>query len=88
MRACEPFYVVMFSHVNVLYIPVPGTTCAVCCGIFILYQLIDGFKFSYKVVREGATTDDIPLDFLFFCLGELSTRYIVKFLDSNKLDKQ
>jgi hypothetical protein len=56
-------------------------------GIFILYQLIDGFKFSYKVVREGATTDDIPLDFLFFCLGELSTRYIVKFLDSNKLKK-
>ena len=56
-------------------------------GFFILFQLIDGFKFSYKVVREGAITDDIPLDFLFFCLGELSARYIVKFFNYIK-DKQ
>ncbi len=46
-------------------------------GAFLLYQLIDGFKFKYKVVRTGKLTDDIPLDLLFFCLGELSTRYIV-----------
>ena len=53
-------------------------------GIFLLYQLIDGFKFNYKVVRDGEVTDDIPLDLLFFCLGELSMRYITKILDSSK----
>jgi hypothetical protein len=50
-------------------------------GIFMLYQLIDGFKFKYKVVRDGSVTDDIPLDLLFFCLGELSMRYIIKIVD-------
>ena len=53
-------------------------------GIFILYQLIDGFKFKYKVVRTGSQTDDIPLDFLFFCLGELFMRYITKIWTSRK----
>jgi len=52
-------------------------------GIFILYQLIDGYKFKYKVVRTGIMTDDIPLDFLFFCLGELSIRYIIKIINLN-----
>ena len=45
---------------------------------FILYQLIDGFKFNYEVVRTGKVTDDIPLDFLFFSLGGLFVRYITK----------
>lgn len=49
-------------------------------GFFLLYQLIDGFKFKYKVVREGKETDDIPLDLLFFSLGELSIRFILKIL--------
>ena len=53
-------------------------------GFFILYQLIDGFKFKYKVVREGKHTDDIPLDLLFFCLGELSMRYLVKNCNKTK----
>ena len=43
-------------------------------GIFLLYQLFDGYKLGYKVVREGGITDDIPLDLLFFCLGELAMR--------------
>ena len=47
-------------------------------GIFLLYQLIDGFKFKYKVIREGPITDDIPLDLLFFSLGELTMRLINK----------
>jgi hypothetical protein len=45
-------------------------------GVFLLYQLIDGFKFKYKVIRDGKVTDDILLDLLFFCLGGLSMRYI------------
>jgi hypothetical protein len=52
-------------------------------GIFMLYQLIDGFKFGYKVTRLGVSTDDIPLDLFFFCIGELSIRYIIKFLKLN-----
>ena len=52
-------------------------------GIFMLYQLIDGFKFGYKVTRLGVNTDDIPLDLLFFSIGELSIRYLFKFLKLN-----
>lgn len=44
--------------------------------LFLMYQLFDGYKFNYAVVRKGRITDDIPLDLLFFALGELSTRYI------------
>ena len=47
-------------------------------GLFILYQLIDGFKFKYKVIDKGNNTDDIPLDFLFFSIGELFMRYVRK----------
>jgi hypothetical protein len=46
-------------------------------GLFLLYQLIDGFKFKYKVVRTGKNTDDIPLDLLFFSLGHLVMRYLM-----------
>ena len=49
-------------------------------GLFLLYQLFDGFKFNYKVVRTGELTDDIPLDLLYFCLGELSVRYFIKYI--------
>ena len=49
-------------------------------GLFLLYQLQDGFKFFYKVVRIGDNTDDIPLDLLFFSLGELFIRYLNKYL--------
>ena len=48
-----------------------------------LYQLIDGFKFGYKVTRLGFNTDDIPLDLFFFCIGELSIRYLINFLKLN-----
>lgn len=58
-------------------------------GIFMIYQLIDGFKFKYKVVTDKAKTDDIPLDLLFFCIGELLTRYIVKlWIYINKYNSQ
>jgi len=48
-------------------------------GLFLLYQLIDGFKFFYKVVRVGNNTDDIPLDLFFYSIGELSIRYLNKY---------
>lgn len=47
-------------------------------ALFLVYQLIDGFKFKYKVVRTGRTTDDIPMDLLFFSLGELFMRAVTK----------
>jgi hypothetical protein len=43
-------------------------------GLFLIYQFVDGLKFHFKVVRDGKVTDDIPLDLLFFSLGELSGR--------------
>ena len=49
-------------------------------GLFILYQLIDGYKFKYKVTRRGKMTDDIPLDFLFFCMGNLACRFIQEYI--------
>ena len=43
--------------------------------LFLIYQIIDGYKFNYKAVRNGKYTDDIPLDLLFFALGALTVRY-------------
>lgn len=44
--------------------------------LFLIYQLIDGYKFKYKVKRKGKKTDDLPLDLLFFAIGEIFTRYL------------
>ena len=47
-------------------------------GLFLMYQLIDGLKFGYKVTYKLNKSDDIPLDLLFFSLGALSMRFINK----------
>jgi hypothetical protein len=44
--------------------------------LFLIYQLVDGYKFKYKVQRTGKSTDDIPFDLLFFALGEICTRLV------------
>jgi len=44
--------------------------------IFLLYQIIDGFKFKYILTTSGKQTDDIYLDLLLFALGGFSMRYI------------
>lgn len=48
--------------------------------LFLIYQLIDGIPLKYKVTRIGPKTDDIPLDLLFFCLGEIFMRLINKYI--------
>lgn len=43
-------------------------------GAFLLYQLVDGFKFRYRVVLDAGKTDDIPMDLVFFAIGALLPR--------------
>ena len=49
-------------------------------GIFLLYQLIDGIKFGFKVTYKKNESDDIPLDLLYFSLGALSIRILTNFV--------
>ena len=42
--------------------------------VFLIYQIIDGYKFGYKVKLEGEKTDDIQMDLLLFSLGAISLR--------------
>ena len=44
--------------------------------IFLVYQIIDGYKFNYKVKLHGKKTDDIQMDLLLFSLGAVSLRAI------------
>ena len=48
--------------------------------LFLLYQLIDGIKFGYKVTYKKNESDDIPLDLLYFSLGALSIRLLTNFI--------
>lgn len=47
--------------------------------IFLVYQIIDGYKFNYKVKLQGKKTDDIQMDLLLFSLGAVSLR-LIKFI--------
>ena len=47
--------------------------------LFLIYQIIDGYKFNYKVKLQGKKTDDIQMDLLLFSLGAISLR-ITKFI--------
>ena len=47
--------------------------------LFLIYQIIDGYKFNYKVKLQGKKTDDIQMDLLLFSLGAISLR-IAKFI--------
>lgn len=42
--------------------------------LFLVYQLFDGYKFNYKVVLNGSSTDDIQMDLLLFSLGAVFYR--------------
>ena len=42
--------------------------------LFLIYQIIDGYKFNYKVKLKGKKTDDIQMDLLLFSLGCVSLR--------------
>ena len=51
---------------------------SIITGLFLLYQLIDGIKFAYKVTYKKNESDDIPLDLLYFSLGALFMRFLKK----------
>ena len=44
--------------------------------LFLIYQIIDGYKFNYKVKLTGKKTDDIQMDLLLFSLGCVSLRLL------------
>jgi hypothetical protein len=44
--------------------------------LFLIYQIIDGYKFNYKVKLQGKKTDDIQMDLLLFSLGAVSLRIL------------
>lgn len=62
------------NHVIHFVLGLLSAKFAYVTGAFLLYQLIDGLKFQYRVVTKGETTDDIPLDLLFFSFGALAPR--------------
>ena len=62
------------NHVVHFILGVASYWFGLVTGAFLLYQLIDGLKFRYRVVRNGADTDDIPLDLLLFSVGALLPR--------------
>ena len=53
-------------------------------GIFLLYQLIDGFKFSYNVTYKKNESDDLPMDLFFYSLGALSMRLFFNYYSSHR----
>ena len=44
--------------------------------LFLIYQIIDGYKFKYILTTTGKQTDDIYLDILLFALGGFFMRYL------------
>ena len=44
--------------------------------LFLVYQVVDGYKFSYKVKLTGKKTDDIQMDLFIFSLGAIIVRLI------------
>lgn len=44
--------------------------------LFLMYQVFDGYKFSYKVKLTGKKTDDIQMDLFIFSLGAIIVRLI------------
>lgn len=44
--------------------------------LFLVYQIIDGYKFNYNVKLTGNKTDDIQMDLLIFSLGAIMVRLL------------
>lgn len=71
--------VTLFNHIIHFLLGVFSNYYSYIIPIFLLYQLIDGYKFNYKVVLNGENTDDIQMDLLLFSLGALFVRFIKPF---------
>ena len=68
------------NHIIHFILGVISFRFGIVTGIFLLYQLIDGIKFGYKVTYKKNESDDIPLDLLYFSLGALSIRILINFI--------
>ena len=68
------------NHIIHFILGVISFRFGIVTGLFLLYQLIDGIKFGYKVTYKKNESDDIPLDLLYFSLGALSIRLLTNFI--------
>ena len=68
------------NHIIHFILGVISFRFGIVTGLFLLYQLIDGIKFGYKVTYKKNQSDDIPLDLLYFSLGALSIRVLTNFV--------
>lgn len=68
------------NHIIHFILGVISFRFGIVTGLFLLYQLIDGIKFGYKVTYKKNQSDDIPLDLLYFSLGALSIRLLINFI--------
>ena len=68
------------NHIIHFILGVISFRFGIVTGLFLLYQLIDGIKFGFKVTYKKNESDDIPLDLLYFSLGALSIRILTNFI--------
>lgn len=68
------------NHIIHFILGVISFRFGIVTGLFLLYQLIDGIKFGFKVTYKKNESDDIPLDLLYFSLGALSIRLLTNFI--------
>ena len=66
----------LINHIIHFILGLLSNFYSIIIPLFLIYQLIDGYKFKYKVKLEGKSTDDIPMDLLLFSLGAISLRMI------------
>ena len=66
----------LINHIIHFILGLLSNFYSIIIPLFLIYQLIDGYKFKYKVKLQGKNTDDIPMDLLLFSLGAISLRII------------
>lgn len=64
------------NHIIHFILGVLSNFYTIIIPLFLIYQIIDGYKFNYKVKLQGKKTDDIQMDLLLFSLGAIFLRMI------------
>ena len=66
----------LLNHVIHFILGIMSNYYSYIVPLFLIYQIIDGYKFKYKVKLTGNKTDDIQMDLLLFSLGAVAIRLI------------
>lgn len=64
----------LLNHIIHFILGLLSNFYSIIVPLFLIYQIIDGYKFNYNVKLHGKKTDDIPMDLLLFSLGAISLR--------------